>query len=84
MDIFKNRSARIYVGPSLPGGVLPQFTVFRGKLPAYVADLMGKSPSLRHLIVPVSRLSQARRDLSTNGNLLNLYAAKVRKEVRGE
>ena len=84
MDISKDKSARVYVGPSLPGGLLLQFTVLRGELPAHVADLMGKSPSLRHLIVPISRLSRARRDVSTNGSLLNLYAVKVRKEVRGE
>ena len=77
-------SRKIYVGPSLPGGILPQFTVFKDEVPDHVVALMGKYPSLRPLIVPVAKLGQARKDVSTKGNLLNLYAAKVRKEVRGE
>ena len=83
MDI-SNKPARVYVGPSLPGGVLPQFTVFQGELPVPIVDLMGKCPSLSLLIVPVSQLSQARKDVITKGSLLNLYASKIRKEARGE
>lgn len=77
-------SRKIYVGPSLPGGTLPQFTVFKGELPDHVVALMGKCPSLRPLIVPVAKLGQARKDVSTSGSLLNVYAMKIRKEARGE
>lgn len=81
MAISKNKAARVYVGPSLPKGVLTQFTVFRGEFPPHIAALMGKSESLKHLMVPVAKLSQARKEVMTSGSLLNLYASKVRKEI---
>lgn len=80
MDI-SSRTARVYVGPSLKNGVLIQYTVFRGEFPPHVAALMEKSPSLKHLMVPTTRLSQARKEVATKGSLLNLYASKVRKEI---
>lgn len=82
MDISKTK-ARIYVGPSLPKGVLARFTAFSDGVPPHVAELMEKSSALKGLLVPVARLSQARKDVETKGTLLNLYASKVRDEIKG-
>ena len=81
MDFSRSKTAMVYVGPSLPKGVLNQFTVFRGEFPPHIVTLMGKSESLKNLMVPVSKLSQARKEIMTKGSLLNLYASKVRKEI---
>ena len=73
----------VYVGPTLPNGLLGRFTVFGSSecLP-HVRELMDKSPALRGLIVPISQLNQARKDVETQGNLLNLYAKDVLKEIK--
>jgi len=44
---------------------------------------MERSISLKALMVPVSELSQARKEVSTGGSLLNLYASRVRQEIEG-
>lgn len=71
---------RIYVGPSLPKAKLPQFTVFANGFPQHIQDLMAKSPSLKQLIVPTSKVQQARRDLAVKGTLLNTLSLKIVNE----
>ena len=72
----------VYVGPTLPNGLLARFTVFSGGdyLP-HIKELREKSPAFRGLFVPVSRLSQAKKDVETQGHILNLYARNVLKEI---
>ncbi|QWU15679.1 hypothetical protein SAMN04487895_12724 [Paenibacillus sophorae] len=48
---------RIYLGPNLPGGRLMQSTVFRGGIPAYLADTLAAQPEINDLIVPVDEMS---------------------------
>lgn len=71
---------RIYVGPSLPKAKLPQFTVFANGYPQYVQDLIDKCPSLKQLIVPTSKVQQARRELAVKGTLLNTLSLKIVNE----
>lgn len=71
----------IYIGPSLPNGLLARFTVFNGDYPLHIKELRERSAALRGLFVPVSRLSQAKKDVETQGNILNLYAKNVLKEI---
>lgn len=74
--------ARVYVGQSLPG--LPRMTVFRGDgYPPHVAELIKNNEAVKGLIVPVSQLSEAVRDVRTKGNILNTYARQIeRNNVR--
>ena len=65
----------IYIGRSLP--VLPQYTVFKGgQLPAYVEELAAKDESIAGLIVPVSELQEARKNMREKGHILNYYFNK--------
>lgn len=49
--------ALIYVGPSLPGGVLHKNAVYRaGELPAHVKQLAEGNADLAALFVPASKL----------------------------
>ena len=73
--------ARVYVGQSLPG--LPRMTVFRGDgYPPHVAELIKNNEAVKGLIVPVSQLAEAVRDVKTKGNLLHTYALKLERMNR--
>ena len=74
--------SRVYVGPSIPG-ILPRFAVFSGGLPLRIEKLAQASQALRGLIVPAERLAQARLDIAKKGTLLNLYAERVARELKG-
>ncbi len=47
----------IYAGPVIQGGVLAQYTVFRGELPAHIEKLASDRPEIKELIIPISELS---------------------------
>lgn len=66
----------VYVGPAKPG--LATYTVFScGVLPPHVEKMIEENADIKHLIVPVSRLAQARRDIKVHGNVLNHFAKKI-------
>lgn len=61
-----------YIGQSLPG--LAIFSVFnQGSYPLTVKKLIETYPNIAHLMVPVSKLQQARKDSRTQGHILNHY-----------
>lgn len=72
----------IYIGPSLKGGILKQYTVFRdGVVPQHVASLFERNDALRGLVVMLDDLQEARTAMLKKGNILNLYASRVKKEI---
>lgn len=75
----KTPESTIYIGRSFPG--LQQYTVFKGgAMPAYIAEMVEKNKNIAGLIVPVSELQEARKNMQINGHILNSYAKKLRKE----
>lgn len=75
------RESTVYIGKSLP--LLQQYTVFKGgKLPAYVEELAANDNTIAGLIVPVSELQEARKNMRVKGHILNYYFNKQNnKEV---
>ena len=72
----------VYIGPTLPHGLLARYAVFcGGDYPPHIKELRSKSAALRGLFVPVSQLHQAKQDVAKQGNILNLYAKNVLKEL---
>ncbi len=66
----------IYIGRSLPG--LSQYTVFKdGQLPAHVAQMASHNKNLAGLIVPISTLQEARKNVTVKGHILNFYASNL-------
>lgn len=57
----------IYVGPSLPNGLLTQYALFLGGTPEYLTDFLEKHEAVRELIVPVSELSSVQQAIATRG-----------------
>lgn len=67
----------IYIGRSLPG--LPRYTVFKGgQLPKHIAELAAQNEAVAGLIVPVSGLQEARKNMQIKGHILNFYLTNQR------
>jgi len=77
----------IYCGPSIPGGRLNQFAVFKGGCPEYLDDLFSACPAVKELFVPVADLPKVRLDLGRPGseasNLYNEVWQYLKKEGKG-
>lgn len=65
----------VYIGKSLMG--LPKYTVFKGgAMPDYVAKMVAEDPAIKGLIVPVTDLQEARKNMHVKGHILNYYMNK--------
>ena len=53
----EQQEALIYVGPSLPGGLLTKYTIFSNGIPDHLKLHFEKCPAFKRLFVPVSQLS---------------------------
>lgn len=72
----KAPEALVYIGRSLTG--LPANTVFTaGSMPAHVAEMAAKNPHISALIVPVSELQSARRQVMEKGHILHFHATHL-------
>jgi hypothetical protein len=79
----QNTGPLIYCGPSLPGGLLRQHTVYRNGLPKYLEEHFKKCPALRQLFVPVEELSATTQAVQTAGSAESIYYAEVLKHFSG-
>ena len=67
---------KIYIGKTING--LSQYTVFAdGVVPPMVAELAAKNEAINGLIVPVSALAEARKNMRTKGHILYYYASQL-------
>ena len=65
----------VYIGKSLHG--LSQYTVFKGGvLPPHIEEMAAKDETIKPLIVPASKLQEARKNISIKGHILNQYRTK--------
>lgn len=79
-SVPEQKEATVYVGPRLPRGKLAQFSVFRGgNLPAHVQKLLDECPAMKFLLVPASKLAEARRKLNKSSSIEAAKFAEVRK-----
>jgi hypothetical protein len=78
---MKQDGPLIYLGPTLPGGVLLQNTVLTRGIPDYV-DLK-KYPSIKPLFVSVTQLNDFEKRLSQPGSAEQTFFNSAKKELRG-
>jgi hypothetical protein len=52
----EQQEALIYVGPSLPGGLLTKYTTFSKGIPDHLKLHFEKCPAFKRLFIPVSQL----------------------------
>ncbi len=73
--VEKTAEPTIYIGKSLLG--LSRYTVFKGGvLPPHVEAMAAKDETIKNLIVPVSQLQEARKNINVKGHILNHYMNK--------
>lgn len=69
----------IYVGPSIRGVMTG--TVFTGSdLPEHLMEVIKQQPVIRELIIPVSQLIEARKQLQNSNSAMSNYFMKVKGE----
>ena len=71
----------IYIGPSLSRGRLPRYSIFIGGLPIHLEGEFSKCPKLAKLFVPISKLSEAEKELEKPGTPLHKYYIEVVKNL---
>lgn len=53
----------VYIGPSLPGGLLTRYTIFSNGIPAHLQGYCEECPSFKQLFVSPDRLALAENNL---------------------
>ena len=72
----------VYVGPSLPRGRLKSNTIFEGTrdqilASAELAEVLKRYPLVKNMLVPVSKLAEAKQKIRTAGNALHKFYADI-------
>ncbi|WJQ12758.1 hypothetical protein QT238_11255 [Geobacillus stearothermophilus] len=62
-DNMEDMQPLVYIGPSLPGGLLTRYTIFSNGIPTHLQGYCEKCPSLKQLFVPPERLALAENNL---------------------
>lgn len=72
--------SRVYCGPTVRG-VVKQYTVFAGDIPAALNDFIGQHPAAKALLVPVERFAQTRKQMETAGTAEAILYHKIKSEL---
>ena len=72
-------AALIYLGPSLPG--LRENTIFRSE-PVWLADLWGKCPAIRSLMVATNKTAIIRKEMQVVGSREYLLRQEIKKFIK--
>jgi hypothetical protein len=83
VEEVQNTGPLIYCGPSLPGGLLRQHTVYRNGLPNHLEEHFKKCPALRQLFVPVEKLSAVMQALQIAATPESIFYTEVQKHFSG-
>lgn len=67
----------IYCGPSLPGGLLLQHTIFKGGIPEHIKPVMEKCPAVKSLMVTPAKLQAVSSAIKMSGSLENLRYKEI-------
>lgn len=73
----------IYVGPQLPRGRLKTNTIFEGGSREEIlaspelAEVLKKYPLVKNMLVPVSKLAEAKQKIKTGGNALHKFYTDI-------
>lgn len=74
-----DKEIRIYIGPTVPGIVIAG-TVFNNGFSEKLKKAMESKKALSMLMVPISELAKARRELKEPGSVLQICYEKVKEE----
>lgn len=81
-ESVKRDETLVYIGPFLKEVVSPGTCFKKGILPARLEEACKKEPAIRELLIPVSKVAQARKNLGTGA--LRTFCEKAKYYKRGE
>lgn len=70
----------MYIGPTIPG-LLRENVIYQGKLPEKVAKMAEKASDFKRLLVPVSKVADARKQLKINGSAIYVSYQTVKNSL---
>lgn len=76
----EDKETLVYVGPSLPRGMLKQNSIFVGtreQVEKSLEDAIRKYPMVGKMLVPVPKLAEAKIKIASKGNILHKYYADI-------
>lgn len=83
----ESRETLVYVGPSLPRGLLKQNSIFVGtreQIEKSLEETIKKYPMAGKMLVPVSKLAEAKIKIASKGNILHKYYADIVSLISAE
>ncbi|MGG3448632.1 hypothetical protein ABER98_01725 [Domibacillus aminovorans] len=83
-DREEQRESVMYIGTSLPSIGLQQHALFKNNVPEKIKQHIEKCPAIGALLVPISRLAQARHQIMVKGTAEYTLNQQVLSYGRGE
>ena len=79
----------IYVGPQLPRGRLKTNKIFEGTREQILAspemaEVLKRYPLVKNMLVPVSKLAEAKQKIAAGGNALHKFYADIASQIAAE
>ena len=79
----------IYVGPQLPRGRLKTNKIFEGTREQIIAspemaEVLKRYPLVQNMLVPVSKLAEAKQKIAAGGNALHKFYADIASQAAAE
>lgn len=79
----------VYVGPQLPRGLLKTNKIFEGTREQIIAspemaEVLKRYPLVKNMLVPVSKLAEAKRKIAAGGNALHKFYADIASQAAAE
>jgi hypothetical protein len=77
------RQALIYCGPSIPKGILTQYTTYRGGFPKYLKPHIEKCPAIGRLFISPGELNSTVDAVNRAGTAENVWKNEVLDYIKG-
>lgn len=79
----------VYVGPQLPRGRLKTNKIFEGTWEQIIAspemaEVLKRYPLVKNMLVPVSKLAEAKQKIAAGGNALHKFYADIASQAAAE
>ena len=79
----------VYVGPQLPRGRLKTNKIFEGTREQIIAspemeEVLKRYPLVKNMLVPVSKLAEAKQKIAAGGNALHKFYADIASQAVAE
>lgn len=79
----------VYVGPQLPRGRLKTNKIFEGTRDQILAspemaEVLKRYPLVKNMLVPVSKLAEAKQKIAAGGNALHKFYADIASQTAAE